>query len=201
MSQSRARLRALVAVPVIAVMFVAGGFDPAEAGRQSTRDQSRDVRQVALATNAERRVRTDKARDLLAATARFRDGKVVVSVDFRNLLAAGYTLFVDLKTPVGRYRATFDKTGRRPFMYLSTVSGQGAPCHIVRGGARRTADRVTVVVPRRCIGAREARWVRFGAMAWHEVDSGIYRIDDVRRDNAFDVSNDGVRIGPRLRYS
>lgn len=198
---SRPLRTALAVVVALAGTVGIAGTAPAHAGSQTARDQARDVRKVADEGDRGTRARGDAARDLLSADARFAKKRLVVSVRFRDLRPRGYTLITDVRTPTGRYRVAYDTEGTRPFVSVATIGGTTTSCRTVNVRANLRTNRVRVVVPRVCVGGRAATWAKFGALTLHERADGRFNVDDLRRANRVDVTNTGIKLGPRIRYS
>jgi hypothetical protein len=195
-------LRPARRVAVLAAAFLAAvatvGAAPAHADSQTTRDPARDVRGYTSPTWSVP-IRKDAARDLLAATARYRSGKVVVVVGLRDLKRSGYRLSVLLKSEVGTFQVDYDAETAPPSISYHTWVGQTRSCPSAVVRPRPARDSVKVALGRGCVGGRRARWIRFGIATYHQRSDGATAADDVRRDNNVDLYQ--IRLGGRLHYN
>lgn len=122
--------------------------------------------------------------DVLQLRSRHADGVLALEVVVAQLDATIVTgVAFAIRTSVGRTldaSVSRDAEGVRSVHLFRRDTGR-VRCSGLRGGVRPAADRMTVTVPRTCLG--RPRWVRTGALTYATSDEAVLTFnDDARRD-------------------
>ena len=189
-------LRRLAAMILAALVAVALAAAPAAAGKQTTKDQSRDVYKVPFGAGAPHLVRTDRTHDITRAGATYNGPRLVVWLQVRRLAGADYVAHFDVRTPGDRWQLYYDTNFTPAYTSLFHGLQEVLDCGGLNGKKVPRQDRIVISVPRACIGS--PRWIRFGAVMYHENNTYAW-IDDARLDAGF-YSNK-CQPGPRLRHN
>src|SRR5690349_10986511 len=189
-------LRHLAAAVLAALVAVTLAAAPAQAGKQTTTDQKRDVYKVPFGPANPHLVRDDRTHDITRAGATYNGPRLTVWLQVRRLAGGDYVAHFDVRTPGDRWQLYFDTNFSPAYTSLFHGVSEVLDCEGLRGKKVPRQDRVVVSVPRSCIG--NPAWIRFGAVMYHENNTYAW-IDDARLDAGFYAN--GCRPGPRLRHN
>lgn len=185
-----------VATVACAALLLGTAPPPAAAESQSHADASKDVLRVRLADGQVTRLRSDRAHDIVRSRAVHRGSVLRLSVEVRRLARTDYIASWYVRTPEHTWWMHYDKEQGAPYTSLFHAGGpEVLDCDGLRGSASRRADRVTVRVPRSCIG--NPRWIRFGSSVGHETNDHVV-LDDGRLDAGILATK--CRLGPRVQH-
>lgn len=189
----RSSVVAALVVVLTALVVVAA---PAHAGRQTTKDATRDVYKIP-AGGTPSIARSNRLHDIVRAGTVHRGPTLRLWLQVRRLPDAGYVATWDVKTPNARWALHHDTRGGTVYTSLFHFHGpEVLDCGGLRGKALPRKDRVQVTVPRSCIG--NPGWIRFGASMGRETPQ-LHYIDDARIDAGFYAGR--CRLGPRVRHN
>ncbi|WP_299053592.1 hypothetical protein [uncultured Nocardioides sp.] len=173
-----ARALAAVACSAALVLPVAAA-GPAAADTEVKADPRGDVSEI------EGRQAPRPSADVLQLRSRHADGVValqVVLADLDTTSAVGTN--VSVGTSDGRGFLAFvqrSEDGTKTVELIEPERDAVVPCPSLRGAVLPAADRITVSIPRQCLG--RPRWVRTGALSLGVVEPFVLTYaDDARRD-------------------
>ena len=185
-----------VGVLACAVLLLAAGSPAAVAQTQTRTDATKDVLKVRLADGHVTHLRSDRAHDVVRARAVHRGKTLRLSVEVRRLARHDYIASWYVRTPKATWWLHYDKEQGAAYTSLFHAGGpEVLDCDGLHGTASRRTDRVTVRVPRSCIG--NPRWIRFGSSVGHETNDYVV-LDDGGLDAGFYATK--CKLGPRVRH-
>jgi hypothetical protein len=185
-----------VTVLTCAVLLLAGASAAAAAETQTRADATKDVLRVRFADGQVTHLRADRAHDVVRARAVHRGNALRLVVEVRRLARHDYIASWYVRTPKRTWWVHYDKEQGAPYTSLFHAGGpEVLDCDGLRGTSSRRSDRVTVRVPRSCIG--NPRWIRFGSSVGHETNDHVV-LDDGGLDAGFYANK--CRLGPRVRH-
>jgi len=189
-------LRHLVAPVLAALVAIALAAAPAQAGKQTTTDQKRDVYKVPFGPTTPHLVRDDRAHDIVRAGAVHNGPRLTVWLEVRRLTGSQYVATWDVRTPGDRWVLHYDTRVTPAYTSLFHGFSEVLDCDGLRGRKLPRRDRVEVSVPRSCIG--NPQWVRWGASMGRETNNYAL-IDDARLNAGFFANK--CQLGSRLRHN
>ena len=195
----------MIALVAPAVLLVPAA---AHAEKVETTDPAQDVVGVLLGVEEGVPEQTvpapdQAAPDVVRTVVDHRTRLVRVRVELRDLATgAPEATVLHLRTPSGRFEVESDSLDR-PTTTEMTKGSRAVECRGLRSVIDRAADRITLTVPTRCIGA--PRWVQAGVgvvslgafLAEPASGEPMAYADDAHR--AGTIKEDTLTLGPKVR--